>query len=113
MVVLDTVGGTMFEPALKSLEHRGRLLEITSTGDRRVGFDLVDFYDHEVQLFGIDSRASDAIASAALLETLRPGFEGGAFQAPAIVRVFALSDGIKAFREVARGEFRGRLVLVP
>jgi len=112
-VVFDTVGGPRFEPALKSLEHRGRLLEITSTGDRRVSFDLVDFYHHEAQLFGVDSRARNAIASAALLEALRPGFELGGFQAPAIDRVFALSDGIKAFGEVARGEVHGRLVLVP
>jgi NADPH:quinone reductase len=112
-VVFDTVGGPMFEPALQSLRHRGRLLEITSTGDRRVSFDLVDFYHHEVQLFGVDSRARDAIASAALLESLRPGFELGGFQAPAIDKVFALSDGTEAFEKVARGEARGRLVLVP
>ena len=112
-VVFDTVGGPMFEPALKSLEHRGRLLEISSTGDRRVSFDLVDFYHHEVQLFGVDSRARDATASGALLESLTNGFELGAFQAPAIDRVFALSDGVNAFGQVARSEVRGRLVLVP
>ena len=112
-VVFDTVGGPMFEPALQSLGHRGRLLEITSTGDRRVSFDLVDFYHHEVQLFGVDSRARDASASAVLLEALRPGFESGGFQAPAIDRVFALSDGVKAFGEVSSGEVHGRLVLVP
>src|SRR5216683_3840430 len=39
-VVFDTVGGPMFEPALKSLRHSGRLLEIASPGDRRVSFDL-------------------------------------------------------------------------
>jgi NADPH2:quinone reductase len=112
-VVFDSVGGFMFEPALQSLRHRGRLLEITSTGDRRVSFDLLDFYHQEVQLFGVDSRARDSIASAVLLESLRPGFELGGFQAPAIDKVFALSDGIEAFGKVARGEVRGRLVLVP
>ena len=112
-VIFDTVGGPMFEPALQCLRHRGRLLEITSTGDRRVGFDLVDFYHREAQLFGVDSRARDAIASGALLEGLRSGFELGGFQAPAIDKVFALSDGIQAFGEVARGEVHGRLVLVP
>jgi NADPH:quinone reductase-like Zn-dependent oxidoreductase len=43
-VVFDTVGGPMFEPALKPLGHRGRQVEITSVGDRRVSFDLLDFY---------------------------------------------------------------------
>jgi NADPH2:quinone reductase len=35
-VVFDTVGGPMFEPALKALGHRGRQVEITTAGDRRV-----------------------------------------------------------------------------
>jgi NADPH:quinone reductase len=112
-VVFDTVGGPMFESAFKSLEHRGRLLEISSTGDRRVSFDLVDFYHQELELFGVDSRARDAIASAALLEALRLGFELGGFRAPAIDKTFALSDGPKAFEQVAHGEVHGRLVLVP
>jgi NADPH:quinone reductase-like Zn-dependent oxidoreductase len=59
-VVFDTVGGAMFEPALKSLTHRGRLLEISSAGDRRVSFDLLDFYHNESRLFGVDTRVRDA-----------------------------------------------------
>jgi NADPH2:quinone reductase len=79
-VIFDTVGGPMFEPALKALGHRGRQLEITSVGDRRVSFDLIDFYHNESRLFGVDTRQRDAIASAALLEPLTPLFEPGAFQ---------------------------------
>jgi len=103
----------MFEPALKSLGHRGRLLEIASAGDRRVSFDLRDFYHNESQLFGVDTRARDAIGSSALLEALTPFFEQGTFQPPAIDRTFPLTDGIKAYQEVDRGEVRGRLVLSP
>jgi NADPH:quinone reductase len=80
-VVFDTVGGLMFEPALKSLGHRDRLLEIASAGDRRVSFDLRDFYHNESQLFGVDTRARDAIGSSALLEALTPFFEQGTFSA--------------------------------
>jgi NADPH:quinone reductase len=112
-VVFDTVGGPMFEPALKSLTHRGRLLEISSAGDRRVSFDLLDFYHNESRLFGVDTRARDAVASSALLEALTPFFEQGAFRPPAIDRVFALTGGVKAYEEVERGEVRGRLVLAP
>jgi NADPH:quinone reductase-like Zn-dependent oxidoreductase len=54
----------MFEPALKSLAHRGRLVEISSLGDRRVSFDLIDFYHNESRLFGVNTLARDAIASA-------------------------------------------------
>jgi NADPH:quinone reductase-like Zn-dependent oxidoreductase len=101
----------MFEPALKSLRHGGRLLEISSAGERRVSFDLLDFYHNESRLFGVDTRARDAIASSKLLRALMPFFEEGAFRPPAIDRMFALTDGVKAYEEVDRGQVRGRLVL--
>jgi NADPH:quinone reductase len=112
-VIFDTVGGSMFEPALKSLGHSGRLLEISSSGERRVSFDLIDFYHNESRLFGVDTRARDAVASAALLEALTSLFDQGIFRPPSIDRVFALSDGVKAYEEVERGEARGRMVLQP
>ena len=112
-VVFDAVGGPIFEPALKSLARRGRQTEITSVGDRRVSFDLLDFYHNESRLFGVDTRQRDAVASAALLEALTPVFEQGAFKAPKIDRVIPLSEGRAAYDQVARGEARGRLVLAP
>ena len=112
-VIFDTVGGPMFEPGLKALGSRGRQVEITSAGDRRVSFDLVDFYHHESRLFGVDTRQRDATASAALLEALTPFFDDGAFRPPMIDRVIPLSDGRAAYEQVAHGEARGRLVLVP
>jgi NADPH:quinone reductase len=112
-VIFDSVGGLMFEPALKSLGHRGRQAEITSVGDRRVSFDLLDFYRNESQLFGVNTLKRDAIESGALLEALTPGFEQGAFRAPSIDRVIPLSEGPAGYEQVARGEAKGRLVLVP
>src|SRR5271167_2330121 len=110
-VVFDAVGGPMFEPALKSLTHRGRLVDISSTGGRRVSFDPIDFYHNESRLFGVDTRARDAVASSALLDALTPFFEQGTFGLPAVDRVFPLTDGVKAYEEVGRGQVRGRLVL--
>ncbi len=112
-VVFDTVGGTMFEAALKSLKHRGRLVEIASTGGRRVSFDLIDFYHNESRLLGVDTRARDAVESGALLEALTPSFEQDTFQPPAIDRAFRLSEGVAAYAQVSRGQVRGRLVLAP
>jgi NADPH:quinone reductase-like Zn-dependent oxidoreductase len=103
----------MFESALKSLTHRGRLLEISSASERRVSFDLVDFYHNESRLIGVDTRARNSTQSAVLLEALMPFFERGAFQPPRIDRAIALSDGRAAYEEVAAGRARGRLVLVP
>jgi NADPH2:quinone reductase len=112
-VVFDAVGGPLFEPALRSLAHRGRQLELTSAVDRRVSLDLLDFYHDESRLFGVDTRKRDATASAAILEALTPFFEDGAFQAPVIDRVIPLSEGSSAYAQVAGGEARGRLILVP
>ncbi len=112
-VVFDTVGGPWFEPALKALGYRGRQIEITSVGDRRVSFDLLDFYHNESQLFGVDTRKRDATGSAAILEALTPFFEQGTFQAPPLDRAIPLSEGAAAYAQVGAGEVRGRLVLVP
>jgi NADPH:quinone reductase-like Zn-dependent oxidoreductase len=112
-VVFDTVGGPLFEPALKSLAHGGRQLEITSVGDRRVSFDLLDFYHNESRVFGVDTRHRDAVASGALLGALTPVFDQGTFKAPKIDRIIPLSEGWSAYEQVARGEARGRLVLAP
>jgi len=112
-VVFDTVGGPMFEPALKSLAHRGRLLEIASTGGRSVSFDLIDFYHNESQLFGVDTRARDAIASSSLLERLAPFFEQRIFEPLAIDHTIPLAKGQLAYEAIAGGKARGRLVMVP
>ena len=100
-------------PAERTPQPFGRLLQITSSGDRRVSFDLLDFYHNESRLSGVDTRLRDATASAAMLEALTPFFEDGAFQAPVIDRVIPLSEGCSAYAQVARGEARGRLVLMP
>src|SRR5690349_9192544 len=61
----------------------------------------------------VDTRQRDATASAAIREALTPFFEDGAFQAPVIDRVIPLSEGCSSYAQVARGEARGRLVLMP
>jgi NADPH2:quinone reductase len=111
-VVFDTVGGVVFEAALLSLGHRGRLVEISGTGKRRVEFDLIDFYHSESQILGADTRKLDAVASAKILTNLVAGFEAGRYQAPTLARTYPLAEGVAAYEAVARGT-RGRVVLTP
>ena len=111
-VVLNAVGGPTFEPALKMLAHRGRMALLASPGERREGFDLVDFYHNESQLFGLDTLKRDATAAALVLEALAPGFEQGALLAPQIARVEPLKRGADAYRSVAAGS-PGRVVISP
>ena len=111
-VVFDTVGGVMFEGALKCLAHKGRLIEISATGKTRVEFDLRDFYHNEGRIIGVDTRKLDAGASAALLAAMLPAFESGALTAPPIDQAVPLDGAIEAYRQVAAGA-HARFVLAP
>jgi NADPH:quinone reductase len=109
-VVYDCVGGPLFEPCLRTLSHLGRQVNITSAGDRRVCFDLVDFYHRRLGLFGVDSRAYDTEASAAILEQVAPGFESGALKPIPVVRRFRLEQAVEAFTQVNNGSIHGKAV---
>ncbi|HEY5229139.1 MAG TPA: zinc-binding alcohol dehydrogenase family protein, partial [Opitutaceae bacterium] len=52
-VILDAIGGVLFEPCLRALAHRGRQVSISSSPEPRVGFNLVDFYHNESRLLGV------------------------------------------------------------
>ncbi len=109
-VVFDAVGGVLFERSLRSAALRGRVVQISSTGARRVSFDLADFYHNETQLFGADTRKLDAAAAASILAALVPGFESGLYRPPTIAKTYPLEEGVEAYRAVERGT-RGRVVL--
>ena len=114
-VILDTVGGPMFEPCLQSLAHKGRLTEINSPAkERRVSFDLIDFYHRESRLFGVDSRALDARACASILGRLTPGFEADTLRPPvAGINRYLLQEAIKAYEQVLNRRATGRVMLAP
>jgi NADPH:quinone reductase-like Zn-dependent oxidoreductase len=111
-VVFDAVGGVMFELALLSLGHRGRLVEISGTGRRRVEFDAIDFYHNESRIFGADSRKLNIAGSARLLADLAPGFESGAYSPPVIAAQYPLDEARAAYEAVAHGT-AGRIVITP
>ena len=70
------VGGAMLEPCLDALANKGRLVEITAS-QRRVEFDLLNFYRRELVLRGVNTLALDSAAGAGILGRLAPGFESG------------------------------------
>nr|WP_023842680.1 zinc-binding alcohol dehydrogenase family protein [Burkholderia sp. M701]BAO19138.1 alcohol dehydrogenase zinc-binding domain protein [Burkholderia sp. M701] len=109
-VVYDTVGGVAFETALSVAKRRGRVLEISGTGKRRVEFDLIDFYHNETQLLGVDSAKLGVAESAPLMTALVEGFENGRLSAPAIAQEFPLARAREAYDTVAAGT-RGRIVI--
>ena len=114
-VIIDTVGGPMVEPCLKSLAHKGRLTEISAPAkDRQVCFDLIDFYHRESRLLGVDSRVLEAWACAEILGMLTPGFEAGVLYAPAAgITRHPLQEAIIAYEQVLNRSVTGRVTLAP
>jgi NADPH:quinone reductase-like Zn-dependent oxidoreductase len=111
-VAFDTVGGPLFEPCSRCLGQMGKQIAIASTGERRVGLDLVDFYRRRLTLMGVDTRHSDVTTCAAFLEVMRPGFEDGSLHAPHVLRTAPLEEAASAYQDVERGT-DGKIVLVP
>jgi NADPH:quinone reductase-like Zn-dependent oxidoreductase len=101
-LVLDTVGGPMFEPSLKSLRRGGRQIAISSTKDRRVSFDLVDFFHNLSRLIGVDTMKLQGTEIADLMNHLRAGFQEGDLQAPAIT-TWPFERAIEAYEAVEKG----------
>jgi NADPH:quinone reductase-like Zn-dependent oxidoreductase len=110
--VFDTVGGPLFEAALHCLRRGGRQVAISSAGEPRVSFSLVDFYHNLSRLIGFDSYSYTARDTAEILDELRGGFESGSLTAPH-VKAVPLADAVAAYRDVAGGRAETKLVLIP
>jgi len=111
-LVLDAVGGPMFEPSLKSLRRGGRQIAIATTKDRRVSFDLIDFYHNQSRLMGVDTMPLTGTEIADLMNSLRAGFQKGHLQPPD-VQTWPLDRAIEAYQAVEKGGSPVKHVLVP
>jgi NADPH2:quinone reductase len=112
-LVLDAVGGPLFEPALNSLGEKGRMVVITTTPDKQhVAFNLLDFYRKGLRLLGLMTSFLDAEGSATVLRDLGPGFDEGALRAPAIAERYPLEQAGMAYARVESGEAAGRVLLL-
>jgi NADPH2:quinone reductase len=109
-VVYDTVGAPLFETNVAALAAGGRYVIISSVGDRRASFDILDFYHKRLTLIGVDSRALDTRACARILERLHQGFESGALAAPAIGATYPIAQAKDAY-QTANSDFAGKIVL--
>ena len=109
-VVFDTVGGSMFEPALRSLRLGGRQVVISSAGAPRVSFSLVDFYHNLSRLIGVDSFGLTTREVREIEDELRPGFETGVLKPPPI-EVAPFENALDAYSRVASRQAIKKLVL--
>jgi NADPH:quinone reductase-like Zn-dependent oxidoreductase len=108
--VFDTVGGPMFEPALRSLRWGGRQVTISSAGNPSVSFNLVDFYHNSSRLIGVDSFGLTSQQVAEIEDELRPGFDAGAFQPPPI-EIVPFEKAVDAYSQIVAGQAKAKQVL--
>ena len=108
--VFDTVGGPLFEPALRSLSHGGRQVSIASPGTPRVSFNLVDFYHNFSSLFGVDSYGLTARQVGHIAAEIARGFEAGVLKPPP-VEIVPFEKAVDAYGRVASGLAKAKQVL--
>ncbi|MGO8854571.1 MAG: quinone oxidoreductase family protein [Steroidobacteraceae bacterium] len=111
-LVLDAVGGPMFEPSLKSLRLGGRQVAIASFGDGRVEFNLVEFYHNLLRLIGVDTLKLTSPEIAKIMDDLRAGFEGRHLR-PSPIQTWMLDQAIDAYAAVEKGATSSKHVLLP
>lgn len=111
-LVLDAVGGPLFEPCSRSLRAGGRQVAIASVGNGRVAFNLVDFYHNSRRLIGLDTRKLTGAQIAKIMDKLRAGFDDGHLR-PSPVQTWTLDRGIEAYAAVEKGRASSKQVLLP
>jgi NADPH:quinone reductase len=109
-LILDVVGGPLFEACIESLAQRGRQIAIASAGEARVTFNLVDFYHKEACLMGVDTLKLSFSESAEILKSLLPGFKQGIFSPPPVEPV-SLDGALSAYQAIFGGSSRKKFVI--
>jgi NADPH:quinone reductase len=108
--VFDTVGGPLFEPALRSLGFGGRQVAISSAREPRVSFNLIDFYHNFSRLLGVDSYGLTSRQVGEIADQLRPGFETGVLKPPAI-EIVPFEKAVDAYSRMSAGQAKVKQVL--
>ena len=107
--MFDTVGGPVFEAALRSLSYGGRQVAISSR-EPRVSFNLADFYHNNSRLLGVDSYGLTLRQIAEIENELFSGFEAGVL-APPPIEIVPFEKAVYAYNRVANGQAKAKQVL--
>jgi NADPH2:quinone reductase len=109
-MVLDTIGGAFFGPAVRSLRSGGRLTGLHS--HERVEFDPSEIYDHDRHVTGLASVFIDGADGACIFGQLAPLFDRGLLAPPA-TRTWPLENSVEAYQRVQDGAAGVKQVLLP
>jgi NADPH2:quinone reductase len=112
-IVLDTVGGDLFRPCLRTLRVGGRQIAIANAAgpDAEVHLNLTDFYHNQLHLIGVDTQKLTGPQIAGLMNRLREGFEAGFLQ---ILQPepTGFDKAVEVYTKVAEKKSRTKQVLV-
>jgi NADPH2:quinone reductase len=111
-MALDTVGGALFEPALRSLRFDGRMTGIFSAPEPKAGFPVAEIYNRQLHVTGLASVFMDGADVARIFDQLRPLFDRG-FLAPPAVKTWPLENSAEAYQTVLDGSAGIKQVLLP
>jgi NADPH2:quinone reductase len=111
-MVLDTVGGALFEPALRSLRFDGRMVGIFSAPEPRIDFPLAEIYNRQLHVTGLASVFMDGADVARIFDQLRALFDRGLLAPPA-VKTWPLENSAEAYQTVLDGSAGIKQVLLP
>jgi NADPH:quinone reductase-like Zn-dependent oxidoreductase len=111
-MALDTVGGALFRPALRSLRFDGRMVGIFSAPEPQVDFSVSEIYNRQLHVTGLASVFMDGADVARIFDQLRPLFDRGLLTPPA-VKTWPLEDSAEAYQTVLDGSAGIKQVLLP
>ncbi|HUC25455.1 MAG TPA: zinc-binding alcohol dehydrogenase family protein [Streptosporangiaceae bacterium] len=111
-MALDTVGGALFQPALRSLRFDGRMAGIFSGPEPQTDFPLAEIYNRQLHLTGLASVFMDGAHVARIFDQLRPLFDR-AFLVPPAVKTWPLENAAEAYQTVLDGSAGIKQVLLP
>ena len=110
-LALDTIGGELFQPVVRSLRFDGRLVGFHG-GTEPVEVDLTDLYSRQIHVTGLASVFNDGADVARIFDQLRVLFDRGILVPPA-VKTWPLADTVEAYQTVMDGSSGIKQVLLP
>jgi NADPH:quinone reductase len=111
-LALDTKGGPLFGPVLRSLRFDGRMAGIFSTPDAQAEFPTAEIYSRQLHVTGLASVFMDGADVARIFDQLRPLFDRG-FLGPPAVKTWPLEDSAEAYQTVLDGSAGIKQILLP
>jgi NADPH:quinone reductase-like Zn-dependent oxidoreductase len=111
-LALDTIGGALFQPALRSLRFDGRMAGIFSGPEPQADFPLAEIYNRQLHVTGLASVFMDGAHVARIFDQLRPLFDRGALIPPS-VKTWPLQNSAEAYQTVLDGSAGIKQVLLP